>query len=534
MRQGFFEGRWGSDAARKYHEETKHSYASVRSSLGFLDFRNKPYPFKYYVSGSKIQLPENFERPEKYALEALSCRKRMEPGTKISISTLASILYFSAGVSRVSKVGDSLICFRVAPATGALYSTELYPVVGRVEGLNAGVYHFDPAEFVLTKLRSRDYRGRLAAAIQEDAVAGSPLSVIFTAVGWRNAWKYRERSYRHWFWDGGAVIANFLATSCSFGLDATLYVGFEDGVVNELVGVDGDEEAAFAVVSVEDVGARGEAANLEEALMHIEAAPAHDRSKPVKYPIILRTHASTSLSTREDVAAYRDTVAHLVSLRTPADLGLTVQVPPPLASTKKLWEVILERGSTRRFARNDIGAAQLSSILTFSFGPLKADFLPQGLRTLIHPHLIINAVEGVPSGAYRYIPNSGELRLLKRGQFREAAGYLCLEQSLGRDAAVVVFNLADLDAVLDVLGGRGYRAVQLEGGVRLGNLYLAAYSLGLGATGLTFYDDDVVEFFSPSSEGLEVLTVVAIGRPAYSSRPGSIRTKTLKHPAKLL
>ena len=51
-----------------------------------------------------------------------------------------------------------------------------------------------------------------------------------------------------------------------------------------------------------------------------------------------------------------------------------------------------------------------------------------------------------------------------------------------------IYSLADLGAVL---GDRGYRAAQLEGGIRGGLMYLTAYALRFGATGLTFLDDEV-------------------------------------------
>jgi hypothetical protein len=70
------------------------------------------------------------------------------------------------------------------------------------------------------------------------------------------------------------------------------------------------------------------------------------------------------------------------------------------------------------------------------------------------------------------------------------AGHLGLDQELPADAAVDIFFLADL-----------YRAVQLEAGIIGGRLYLAAYAQRLGATGLTFYDDEVTRFFSPHAEG---------------------------------
>ena len=64
------------------------------------------------------------------------------------------------------------------------------------------------------------------------------------------------------------------------------------------------------------------------------------------------------------------------------------------------------------------------------------------------------------------------------------------------------------------IGNRGYRAVQLEAGIIGGKLYLAAYAQHLGATGLTFFDDEVTAFFSPHAEGKSAIFLVAIGHSA--------------------
>ena len=62
-------------------------------------------------------------------------------------------------------------------------------------------------------------------------------------------------------------------------------------------------------------------------------------------------------------------------------------------------------------------------------------------------------------------------------------------------------------------GNRGYRAVQLEAGAIGGKMYLAAYAQRLGATGLTFFDDDVINFFSPHAKGKSAIFLLAIGKP---------------------
>lgn len=194
-------------------------------------------------------------------------------------------------------------------------------------------------------------------------------------------------------------------------------------------------------------------------------------------------------------------------------------------------DVILLRGSTRRFAQKPISFEALSTIIDCSTSHIPMDFLPDE-QTLIEFYLIANDVTGLPAGSYHYDKSRNSLEQLKEGKSRHASGYLCLEQLLFSDASVVFFLMTNLGIVLRNMGNRGYRAAQFEAGVRAGKIYLSAYSLGVGASGSTFYDDAVTEFFSPHAEGMSTMIAVGVGVPAYRSRPGRILPqfqKRLKH-----
>ncbi len=108
--------------------------------------------------------------------------------------------------------------------------------------------------------------------------------------------------------------------------------------------------------------------------------------------------------------------------------------------------------------------------------------------------------------------------LIKTGAFRRDAGYLCLEQALLAQAAAVIFLMADLVAATSALGARGYRAAQLEAGILGGRLYLAAYALTLGATGSTFYDEEVTAFFAPAAEETSPMLAIGAGDDARRFR----------------
>ena len=84
-----------------------------------------------------------------------------------------------------------------------------------------------------------------------------------------------------------------------------------------------------------------------------------------------------------------------------------------------------------------------------------------------------------------------------------------------------MYMLCDLPAVLDRFGNRGYRAAQMEGGILGGRIYLGAYAQRLGATGLTFFDDDVTAFFGPHADGKAVMFLTAVGRSVRRGDKGS-------------
>jgi len=234
----------------------------------------------------------------------------------------------------------------------------------------------------------------------------------------------------------------------------------------------------------------------------------------VDYPEIRRIRAASMLESDEEIQAWRAAFSRPPS---PQSGGTRYPLDPlaeGIVSGRTLGDVILRRGSTRRFARTAISFPQLSTILDRSTRGVPTDFLGGPWTTLLDTYLIANDVEGLPNGAFYFSPSDRALELLKEGGFRREAGYLCLEQQLGADASVVVFFLADLSRLLDRYGNRGYAAAQLEAGIVGGKIYLCAYALGLGTTGTTFYDDDVTAFFSPHAQGKSAIFAVALGRAA--------------------
>jgi len=505
-----------SRIGRRFHDETAHSPYSVRTSGHTLEWDIKPFPFKVYTAAPAIQLSREIDVLPTATLEALA--RPAPPAGRLTLAALTALLYYSAGVTRKKTYpGGGEVLFRAAASTGALYQTEVYVVAGDVDGLEAGLYHFCPGDFTLRRLREGDVRGALAEAAADAALARRAATLVLTAIYWRNTWKYQARGYRHLFWDSGTMLANTLAVGDALGLAPRVLTGFVDAAVNHLLGVDPAREAALELVPL---GPEGAPAPATGALPDI----AHDvmplSSDEVDYPALRAIHEASSLPSADAVTAWRRAAA--MPAREPH--GALIALPEPPRESRPLGEAIQRRGSSRRFAHEPITAAQLGGALWAAMRPRAAD-VPGGLVDL---YVIVNAVEGVSPGAYAVWPGP-RLELIRAGEFRRESAYLTLEQPLGGDAAATIYFLTPLDSVLAAWGDRGYRLANLDAGLAGGRAYLAAYATGFGASGLTFYDAEVVRFFAPHAEGRDAIFVTALGR-AGAARDGVLLSNSIPPP----
>ena len=511
------------DAAWAYHNGTKHSYRSVRSNPHFLDWQSQPLPFKIYTTLDPIPLPRDFSRSAVPVLQAISSTgARSDSICLPDLRTLARLLYFCAGITKRKMYPGREILFRAASCTGALYHIDLYLICGDLGGLKAGMYHFGVHDFALRRLRLGDFRSEVARATgYEASVAAAPAIIAFASTYWRNAWKYQARTYRHCFWDSGTILANLFAVASANGVPARLIGGFVDATLSHLLGLDDQREGTISLVALGRTQEASRATAPEIETLDLETSPLS--KEQVEYPAIREIHGASSLRSEAEVAAWRDEIP---PAGLPAPWGQLFPLrplPEDEEPTDSIEQVILRRGSTREFALEPITFAQLSTILRSSTRGVPADLLDPYGATLNDLYLIVNAVDDLPSGAYVYHRGQEALELLKEGEFRSEAGVLGLEQALPATASVNVFFLADLKRALGLFGNRGYRAAQLEAGIIGGRLYLSAYALRLGATGLTFYDDDVTAFFSPHAHGKSAMFLVALGKSARRVKSPRVR-----------
>jgi hypothetical protein len=303
--------------------------------------------------------------------------------------------------------------------------------------------------------------------------------VIVTGVPWRTGWRYRERGYRHVYWDAGTMLAQLLALADSAGLTTALYSQFPDAAVAALVGADLVHEWPVAVVGLGGGDPALEAAG--------PAAAGRPALEPLEFPLV----------TAAQRAGDGDT------LGPPWDRGAPVQIPARVSPPVE--RVILMRGSQRRM---DGARGVPLSLLRTAMGV--------AMRGVSLPHWVaVHDVAGLAPGVYRWPSLSVPVR---SGALRGELYGVCMDQALPRDAAFVVIATADLSGA----GDRRYRDVHLAAGLVEGRLHLAAYALGASATGMTFIDSQVPPLLGSLGNGepLSGVLFTCVGVPAYASAVG--------------
>jgi SagB-type dehydrogenase family enzyme len=558
-----------SSNALEYHEKTKHSEISVMASAHYLDWSNRPNPFKVYTDASTTPLPSDFSIPSLNAILAINdtfpqTKQSTNPNNAVGETTafstnsqsketnkgnakkwtlkdIAEILFFSAGITRDIKYDNGTLYMRAASATGALYPIEIYMVCKDVfQGLKAGVYHFSPAEFSLNNIREGDYSNLLASAAgNNQLISKSPITIILTSFAWRNAWKYQDRSYRHWFWDSGVIIANLLAVAKSKKTDAKLVMGFIDDEVNRLLALEDEKEASIAMIAIDSESSHNgcfkEGNAKKERISDLPFPKTIPLSREeTQYPVIWKAYNSSKLSDNDDIKKWINSGLALPDNLFSCGENSTQHIKEKIQISQNLsdefhdsniptiGETILRRGSTRKFARSaSISFQTISSILYNSTRGISSDY-EKDKESLVEIYLIANNIEGLEAGAYFYDRSNNSLGLVKDKVPRSLSGYLCLNQPLFSDASAVLFMMSNLGKILKILGNRGYRAAQIEAGIIAGKVYLLSYAHRIGASGSTFFDDAVTEFLYPHSKDKDTMIAVGIGVPSYKARSGKI------------
>ncbi len=227
-----------------YHENSKIAPSGSRIVQSESALRAAANGFKRYRHALHINLPSVDQNEDQLSVFSaiVNRRSHREYSAKpLELKALSELAFYTCGMTR----SDTNIrrCF---PSAGGLYPLELYVISGNVDELPQGVYHYNPCTHTFAQIKQGDSRPQIQRmTFVGDAVQTVGVVFVFTAMFGRSKIKYGERAYRFALLEAGHAMQNVCLAATAMGLGVCPVGGFVDDQMNDLLNVDGVEEAAL-------------------------------------------------------------------------------------------------------------------------------------------------------------------------------------------------------------------------------------------------------------------------------------------------
>jgi SagB-type dehydrogenase family enzyme len=243
--------QYDTEISELFHENTKITPFDNGEELSDL-----PPPLDPGVVLARYRLPQvPFQTNGLHIEQALVQRvtaRDFDPRVPLSIATLSRLLAFSCGHTTPLLESPEQPEFRRAfPSAGASYPLEIYPIVLRVAGLQAGVYHYSTQDHSLELLRPGEFGKSLAKwTLNQPYVADTSVAFVMAGFPDRITPRYGPRGYRYMLIEAGHIAQNLYLTGTSYGLGVLANGGFIDVAIDRLIGVNEINQMALYSVFV--------------------------------------------------------------------------------------------------------------------------------------------------------------------------------------------------------------------------------------------------------------------------------------------
>lgn len=235
---------------KKFMEMTKYQYLEQSAQSKGLPQPPVEKEFDSSKPSVKLPQPDNLKLGQMPLSETINNRRslRKYSDTPLSLEELSYLLWCTQGVKKAS----GRVTFRTVPSAGARHAFETYILVNRVEGLSPGLYRYIALQHKLIEVNTEpDIAEKITAGcMAQGFVALSAATFIWSADVGRMAWRYGERGYRYLHLDAGHVCQNLYLAAESIGCGACAIAAFDDDEMNNIIGIDGEEEFVIYVATV--------------------------------------------------------------------------------------------------------------------------------------------------------------------------------------------------------------------------------------------------------------------------------------------
>ena len=369
-------------------------------------------------------------------------------------------IYQSAGITAKKSYPGVEYYLRINPSAGALYPNELYFQSRNNSDIEDGIYHYDSASNSIELLQEISDEGIESYFGFETKQNG--FIFLVSSVYYRSSWKYKNRAFRYCLLDAGHILGTLEASSYCFSKFYEIRYDFEKESLNQLFAFKSDEffTAAFLI---------NLNTNKDVKKVNMNLSYVNPTGEFIENEIIEK--------------AYKDslTTTNKKENQESASFNYNKEV---------FQETILNRRSIREFSKGSMSKIEFEMIMKNITQSIKSDMDEE-----VEIYYVINRVQSMLLGLYK------DGKMIKEGDLQQKAGYLCLEQDLGKSSAVTFFLTTN---------SKNYQAAYQKAGIIGHRLYLASNYLGYGCSGIgAYYDDEVCEFIGKNAM---VLYAMAIGK----------------------
>ena len=526
----------------RYHDGTKHNFRQFARSLGYLDWKSQPRPFREFADARVFPLyptpgvAADGHTPVPVTFDQ-ACRLDAQP-EPLSAAALGDVLRHALGLSAWKHLDTSRWALRVNPSSGNLHPTEAYVICGAMPGLadQPAVYHYAADRHAL------ELRCVFDARTWTEAFGGRTdvLLIALTSIHWREAWKYGERAFRYCQHDLGHAIAAVSISAGLAGWRTVLLPAWSHRAIATATGIDRDQDF-FEAEREEPDCIIGVTAGPSLACTEAAAGSLVDAIRGGQW-----SGRASQLSEEHVVWSFIDEAAQATE-----DPGRSnVSASLPAAFDRHAYPdreldartILLQRRSAVAFdGKTTITRAAFLRMLASVLPGEGAPWISTWWDSRVHLAIFVHRVDGVTPGLYVLLRDPrvfDRLRAACRQDFlweaadetlplwrlanadaRGIAARLSCDQDIASDGFFALGMIADFDASLQTFGPSFYRHLFWETGMVGQVLYLQAEAAGARATGIgCFFDDPVHDVLGLTGHAFQSLYHFTVGHPVDDGR----------------
>ena len=181
--------------------------------------------------------------------------RRIYADEPISLAQLAFLLWSTQGVKELIRNG--MVTLRTVPSGGGMHPFETYIVVHNVTDLEPGVYRYLAIGHQLLRVTvdADNLRERIRDICNGQPYVGDgAVTFIWAVRPYRTEYRYGEDTLKDVLMSVGHICQNLYLACEGVGLGTCATVAYQQDALDQLIGVDGDDEIALYVAPVGKIG----------------------------------------------------------------------------------------------------------------------------------------------------------------------------------------------------------------------------------------------------------------------------------------